>query len=126
MSVASLIARMGRDIAVRRATSDHREDGSFFRTEEQVLAVRAFVQPRSAGEQEAQGRQQMRQACVIYFEGAVDIRTDDIVCDPPTGTDCRIYRVIGVRIPDEASSHPNAHTVVDATRIEPTEARWDG
>jgi hypothetical protein len=126
MSVASLIARMGRSVAVRRPTTDHREDGSFFRTEEQVLEARAFIQPRAASETDAQGRQQMRQSCVLYLEGSVDIRTDDIVCDPPTGTDCRIYRVTGVRLPDEASDHPNAHTIVDATRIEPTEARWNG
>lgn len=126
MSVAGLIARMGREVGVYRRTTAHREDGSFFRMSALALTVRAFLQPRAASEQDAQGRQQMRQTCVIYLEGAQDIRTDDIVSDPPEGESCKTYRVTGVRVPDEAAFHHSAHTIIDAVRVDPAEARFDG
>jgi hypothetical protein len=119
VSVASLIASRGRSVALYRPSVGRRADGTKTRTESKVAEYVAFIQPNSATQQRQQGRETMRQEATIYFEGVVDIRTDDEIGLPSSLPQVR-YRVSGVRIPDEIlSGTPNAHTIVDATRILP-------
>lgn len=125
MSVAAMIRRMGRTISVQRPTTCQREDGTLERCKDPVLTATAFIQPRGAAQQLAQGRDTMRTACIIYLEGSVDIRTDDEIAEPDYGAACSIYRVVGVRVPDLATTHPNAHTIVDAVQVLPTERVWE-
>lgn len=118
MSVAALIASMGKSVAVRRPTNAKNPNGTVERTMATTLTTTAFVQERSSGEQVAQGRDNRRNQTVIYFDGSADVRTDDYIAVPPTGT-VSLYRVTGVRVPDLATLHPSCHTIVDAIRVEP-------
>jgi len=120
VSASSLIAARGVRVALYRPAEGRRSDGSKTRTESKVADFIAFVQPRSASQLRADGRETMRQSVVIYFDGVVDIRTDDQI-GYPNATPQHRYRVTGVRVPDEvAATAQNAHTIVDATRVEPT------
>lgn len=121
MSVAAMVARMGVSAAVRRPTYARSSIGGADKTWATTLSTTCFVQERGSAEQVAQGRNSMRSATVIYFTGSVDVRADDVIAVPPTGSTCVLYRVTGVRVPDLATSHPNCHTIVDATRVPPTE-----
>ena len=119
MSVSSLITSRGRAVALYRPTVGRGVDGSKTRTETKQGDYVAFIQPNSALQQRAQGRETMRQEVTIYFDGIFDIRTDDELGLPTSRPQVR-YRVGGVRIPDEVQSGtPNAHTIVTATRILP-------
>lgn len=120
MSVAALIATMGKQVALRRPTTTVDAYGMVAKSYTSTTH-QAFVQERSSAEQLAQGRTSLRRGTVIYFNGAVDVQADDLVAQPPTGNSCNLYRVTGVRVPDLATTHPNAHTIVDAVRVPPPE-----
>lgn len=120
MSVAALIKSMGKTVLLRRPTYGQNNDGSQTRTYATVSTTTAFLQERSSSQQLAQGRENLRNQTVIYFEGAVDVRVDDVITDGTTSP-AWSYRVTGVRIPDAASTHPNCHTIVEAARAAPKE-----
>lgn len=121
MSVAAMVSRMGVSAGVRRCTYARSSIGTMDKTFTTTLTVVCFVQERGSSAQVAQGRDNMRSSTVIYFVGSVDVRADDVIAVPPTGATCVMYRVNGVRVPDLATSHPNCHTIVDATKVPPTE-----
>jgi head-tail adaptor len=120
MSVAAMIARFAKEVGIRRPAYTKNAIGAATKTYSASTAT-AFIQERSAFESVSQGREQMRSSAVLYFAGSVDVRTDDIIVLPATGSDCAQYRVTGVRIPDQASWHPHCHTIVDCDRLRPNE-----
>lgn len=115
MSVASLISAHGVLVNVARPTETWQSNGAMSRTYTGVAALRAFIQPRAAADNESAGRANGVVSATFYFEGQADIDVDDVLQEISTG---RLYWVKGVRVPIlRPTASPNSHTVVDADYV---------
>lgn len=111
MSVASLLAAHGQTVRVVRPTVTQSVDGAMSRAYAVAATVTAWIQPRASTDANYAGRDNMRNAVVVYFEGRQDVRTDDIVLDAASN----VYHVTGVHVPIERpAASANCHTIVDA------------
>ena len=123
MSALSLISKMGKVAGLIRPTTNVTAYGAVERDfTGGATDIVAFLQPRSANITDRAGGDRMGITFRAYIAGIEDVRADDIIIYPASGSDAYRYRVTGVINPDsiENVAYPNIHTIVDCERVSPT------
>ena len=123
MSALSLISKMGKAAGLIRPTNNVTAYGAVERDYSGGASdIVAFLQPRSANITDRAGGDRMGVTFRAYIAGIEDVRADDIIIYPASGSDASRYRVTGVIVPDHIgdATYPNMHTIVDCERVSPT------
>ena len=97
MSALSLISKMGKVAGLIRPSTNVTAYGAVERDYEGgATDIVAFLQPRSANITDRAGGDRMGITFRAYIAGIEDVRADDIIIYPASGSNAYRYRVTGV------------------------------